>query len=176
MTADRVSEKVGCSIRRALRADAAVLAELAEAIFVETFAADNKPEDMAAYVSVTYGEAQQRAEIESADNVVLLAEVDGTLAGYALIRRLPDAGNEIELSRFYIASPWHGRGVAQNLMREVEGAVRELGGSSIRLTVWERNFRAIAFYTKFGFRQVGTKPFILGSDVQTDLVMARELA
>lgn len=176
MTTDRLTERVDCAIRRGVPDDAAVLARLAETIFVDTFAADNRPEDMAAYVGVTYGEAQQRAEIESADNVVLFAEVDGTAVGYALVSRPADGDGTIDLSRFYIAHPWHGRGIAQTLMAAVEQVVRDFGGTRIRLTVWERNFRAIAFYTKFGFRQIGTKPFILGSDEQTDWVMARELA
>jgi ribosomal protein S18 acetylase RimI-like enzyme len=41
------------------------------------------------------------------------------------------------------------------------------------LGVWERNPRAIAFYRKFGFREVGTHVFPLGNDPQRDIVMAR---
>ena len=46
----------------------------------------------------------------------------------------------------------------------------------IWLGVWEQNPRAIAFYTKWGFVEVGAQTFRLGSDLQRDLVMARELA
>ena len=35
--------------------------------------------------------------------------------------------------------------------------------------------RAIRFYTKRGFTDVGSHPFTLGSDLQTDRVMARAL-
>jgi ribosomal protein S18 acetylase RimI-like enzyme len=41
------------------------------------------------------------------------------------------------------------------------------------LGVWERNPKAIAFYKKFGFREVGAHVFPLGSDPQRDVVMAR---
>lgn len=176
-TAADAGERVDCAIRRAVAADAAVLAALGESIFVDTFAADNDPDDMAAYLAVTYGESHQRREIESTDNVVLLAEIEGSAAGYALVRRprVDDDEREVLLARFYISRPWHGRGIAQTLMRAVEEVAYELGGRRLRLTVWERNFRAIAFYTKNGFLPVGTEPFILGSDLQTDLVMAREL-
>jgi ribosomal protein S18 acetylase RimI-like enzyme len=43
------------------------------------------------------------------------------------------------------------------------------------LGVWEVNARAIAFYQKHGFRSVGSQTFLLGRDVQNDLVMARRL-
>jgi ribosomal protein S18 acetylase RimI-like enzyme len=39
--------------------------------------------------------------------------------------------------------------------------------------VWENNLRAVRFYEKNGFRDVGAHVFVLGSDVQTDRVMWR---
>lgn len=36
----------------------------------------------------------------------------------------------------------------------------------------ERNFRARAFYARWGFAEVGEMTFILGSDTQRDLVLA----
>ena len=47
------------------------------------------------------------------------------------------------------------------------------GCDVIWLGVWEHNPRAIAFYHKWGFKQVGTQTFHLGDDLQTDWVMAR---
>ena len=41
------------------------------------------------------------------------------------------------------------------------------------LDVWEENPRAIAFYTKWRFAVVGRQDFVLGSDVQHDLLMSR---
>jgi RimJ/RimL family protein N-acetyltransferase len=42
--------------------------------------------------------------------------------------------------------------------------------------VWEHNPRAQAFYAKCGFVQAGTKPFVVGTDVQNDWVMLRRFA
>jgi ribosomal protein S18 acetylase RimI-like enzyme len=41
--------------------------------------------------------------------------------------------------------------------------------------VWEHNPRAQRFYRKQGFETVGTHRFVLGTDVQTDEVMTREI-
>lgn len=138
---------------------------------MDTFAAQNKPEDLEAYVSATYDEAQQRREIEHPDIVTLLAEEGGEAVAFAQMRRAPAEAGDVELARFYVDRRLHGSGVASLLMRAVEDAARELGGRSLWLGVWEHNARAIAFYRKCGFAQVGTKPFLLGSDLQTDLVM-----
>ena len=45
----------------------------------------------------------------------------------------------------------------------------------IWLGVWERNFKAIKFYERFGFKKFGEHEFVLGDDVQTDWLMALEL-
>ena len=67
------------------------------------------------------------------------------------------------------------RGVAQSLMGAVDDVGRELGGRTLWLGVWERNPRAIAFYTKCGFVDVGTHLCIVGGDEQTDRVMAHSI-
>jgi diamine N-acetyltransferase len=43
------------------------------------------------------------------------------------------------------------------------------------LDVWERNPRGIAFYRKWGFVEVGRQAFMLGEDLQNDLMTARYL-
>jgi ribosomal protein S18 acetylase RimI-like enzyme len=169
------------TIRRAVEADAPVVSELALRTFMEAFAADNNPDDLAAYIAKVYGVPQQAAEIADPRMITLLAEIGGTPVGYAQVRRdtpaepVRDVPDVIEVVRFYVDSPWHGRGVAQRLMDAVMDAARELGGSSLWLSVWERNPRGIAFYRKYGFRDVGTHFFVVGSDHQTDRVMFREL-
>jgi GNAT superfamily N-acetyltransferase len=163
-------------IRRGVPDDAPALAAFAERTFVETFSADNDPRDMAAYVERTYGVAQQGAELADPGVTTLLAHRDGRLVGFAQIRRhmpppcISDA-TAIELRRFYVDRPVQGTGLAQLLIAAVFDAAREVGARHVWLGVWERNSRAIAFYRKCGFADVGSQPFVLGADHQTDRVM-----
>jgi ribosomal protein S18 acetylase RimI-like enzyme len=161
-------------------ADARSLAAFAREIFDATFGPHNDPADMHAYMDEAFGEAQQQRELADPGVVTLLAEAGGELAGYAQVsaRRTPPAAVEaepVELVRFYVGSGWQGRGIAQALMRAVEGEAARLGGGTLWLCVWGENARALAFYRKCGFREIGTTPFQLGRDTQTDLVMARAL-
>ncbi|MGV2488753.1 UNVERIFIED_CONTAM: GNAT family N-acetyltransferase, partial [Bacillus mycoides] len=41
--------------------------------------------------------------------------------------------------------------------------------------VWEENHRAIKFYEKNGFKIFGKHDFVLGEDVQTDLLMKMKI-
>jgi GNAT superfamily N-acetyltransferase len=166
--------------RRARPDDAAALAAFAARMFREAFGADNRPEDLAAHLTASYGPAQQAAEIADPSVVTLLVEHGDGFMAYAQVRRHPappgvTGPDPVELRRFYVAAAWHGRGVAQRLMAAVFDAARSLGGRTLWLSVWERNPRAIAFYTKCGFRDGGAKEFWVGSDRQTDRLMIADL-
>ena len=172
-------EEVACTIRRAVPEDAEPLAALAARTFRDTFEADNRPEDLAAHEAQSYSTAQQLGEITSADIVTFLAICDGP-AAFAQLRHGPtpacvSSSRPFELWRFYVDHAWHGRGVAGQLMQAALEEAAATGATEVWLGVWERNPRAIAFYRKFGFVDVGAHEFRLGADVQTDRVMVRGL-
>lgn len=173
------------AIRRATPVDARRLSAFAATAFREAFAAQNTPEDMERYVAGAFGPERQAMEIADAGADVLLVEpagaaADAPLLGYAhLVSRpapacVPGTG-PLELKRFYVASAVHGRGVAQALMAATLDAARARGAATLWLGVWEHNVRAIAFYRRQAFERVGEQRVVLGSDVQTDWVMARPL-
>lgn len=167
-------------IRRADVNDAGLLAELGARTFSETFAADNKPEDMAAYLAASFSPAKQREEILDTRSINLVAEIDNEAVGYAQLYAgtTPESvagAMPVELVRFYVDARWHGRGVSAALMPACIDEARRAGYQTLWLGVWEHNGRAQAFYRKWNFREVGEHVFQLGSDPQTDVLMAREI-
>lgn len=168
------------TVRRATTRDAAMLADLAARTFVETFGAQNNPADLELYLRTAYSPEIQRAELEDPTVTYLIAEVDGSVAGFAMIGagRTPDSvpyESAVEVMRFYVDHPWHGSGIARVLMDATVREAERRGAAAIWLGVWEKNPRAIRFYEKQGFRDVGAKTFTVGTDVQHDRVMARPL-
>lgn len=173
-------DRMGLTLRRGVVADAPVLAHFAEMQFVAAFGAQNDPGDLAHFLRMSYGIAQQQRELGDPDWVTLLLEREGAPCAYAQLSRttvLPAPGRRapVELRRFYVDRAWHGRGVAGTFMAEVLAAARALGGDAVVLGVWEANPRGIAFYRKAGFTEVGRVTFMLGRDAQTDHVMMRPL-
>jgi ribosomal protein S18 acetylase RimI-like enzyme len=168
-------------IRQATPADAGRLAGFAARTFSDNFAVYNRPEDMALYLARSYGPPQQLAEINHPDIRTILAEIDGWEAAFAQIRRgsaprCVQGPAPIELWRFYVDQDWIGRGIALRLMRAVRTEAEALGCRTLWLGVWERNARAIAFYRKCGFVDVGSHGFELGTEVQTDRIMVCPLS
>jgi len=187
--------------RRAQVGDAQSLCKLASRLFTETFGEFNTSENMNAYLREHFQVKAQAAELQNGEShEVWLAcafepaaeELSGTrqvisiskdspnekMIGYLhLIRGSSLHHNEgvdsLEIRRFYIDSHFHGKGVAQVLLRVAEKRALEVGAKHLWLAVWERNDRARAFYRKCGFLPIGSKDFLLGEDLQKDIVMQK---
>ncbi len=169
------------TFRRATAADAPALTHFARRVFDEVFGPQNKPDDMAAYMAVAFSPDVQREEITEPSSVCVVGEsASGAIGAYFLLhigKHEPcvTGAQPVEIERFYVDFPWHGKGVAQGMMALAMDTARAMGGKTLWLGVWERNARAIAFYAKLGFIDVGEHTFVLGTDVQTDRVMSRAL-
>jgi GNAT superfamily N-acetyltransferase len=166
------------TVRQATTSDAALFTALAESTFVDTFGADNTPENMALYLAGAFGEDIQRSELGDARNTVLVAERGGALVGYAMLREdnAPECvvdRSAIEIARLYAVSHVIGKGIGAALMQRCLDVAVERGRRTVWLCVWEHNPRAIVFYQKWGFVDAGAKVFVLGRDHQADRVMTR---
>lgn len=168
------------AIRRGVAADATALAAFAAHTFTDTYGAYNSPANLQMYLASSCNAAQQGRELADPDVATLLAYRHSELAAYAQVRRgstppCISGAAPIELLRFYVDKAWHGHGIAQRLLGEVQRAALELGGATLWLKVWENNPRAIAFYRKANFVEVGVADFFVGTDRQTDRVLAMDL-
>lgn len=168
------------TLRPLTRDDAPTLARFARRVFEETFAADNDPTDLATYLNRAFGEVIQRAELDESNVSALVIEQGGEWAGYTLVRhgvphRLTTGSNPLYLQRFYVDRRWHGHGVAPLLMDAVMRLAQEGQHDVVWLSTWERNTRALRFYEKQGFEDVGGETFLLGTDLQDDRVLAKRL-
>jgi GNAT superfamily N-acetyltransferase len=169
-------------IRTAVGSDTAALTALARRTFEETFAADNAPANIAIHVAKAFGIALQAAEIANSDIATLVAEARGALVAFTQLRQSSaappcvSAVRPVEIWRFYVDRAWHGGALAAQLMGAALARAVSLGADIAWLGVWERNPRAIRFYAKHGFVDVGSHIFEVGADTQTDRVMQRPLS
>lgn len=160
--------------------DAEALTGLAARTFYDAFAPTNTPESMEAYMSQAFTAQQVSSELADPRATFLIAEIEGTPAGYAklLAGEAPDCVKgeaPIEIIRFYVDQQFHGSGVAHTLMQACFDLAKQLGHQTIFLGVWEHNPRAITFYRKWKFEIVGSHVFQMGDEAQNDFWMAREL-
>lgn len=167
-------------IFRAGAGDASALARLSAALFPLGCPANTPPEDLADYIRRELTPERFRLLLEDERNLLLMANVSGDLAGYALIMPAPSPAHipsvPYELRKFYMDPAWHGRGVAHALMEELLAQAAERGYDPLWLSVFSENQRAMSFYARWGFEIAGTQEFLVGSDRQKDFLMVREAA
>jgi GNAT superfamily N-acetyltransferase len=164
--------------RTATAADADILSDLGRATFTETFGHLYRPEDLAAFL-VNHDSERWAAELADPAYLVRIAEERGRAVGYAKLAppSLPfePRGPSAELRQFYVLKPWHGRGIAQELMRWAIAEARARKAEDLYLSVFVDNHRARRFYEKHGFLFVGTYAFMVGNQADEDHVMRLKL-
>ena len=167
-------------IRSTAPADAAQLSELAEQTFRDAFTSLNTEENMNLHCATAYSPDLQSAEITNPEILTLVAESRGKLVAFAQLHlraARPDcvsASPAVELHRIYVERSFHGTGLAGDLLAEVIRSAEDHGAAAVWLGVWEHNPRAIRFYQRSGFVEVGDHVFVVGTDPQRDLVMVRD--
>jgi diamine N-acetyltransferase len=162
------------SYRNATAADAALLSRIGAESFTETFGHLYAPENLAAFL-LNHSVENWAKELNDPRYTIRLAEQDGVAAGFAKLGPpgLPFevTGPTVELKQFYVLKPWQGAGVAQALMQWVMDEARARGAGQLFLSVFVDNHRAQRFYARYGFEQVGTYAFMVGSHADEDLIM-----
>lgn len=162
------------------RTEIPALLDLASEIFIETFAPLNTQAAMDGYMSEAYTLEKWQQEFENPDSSFFVVKQADRLVAYLKLNE-GDAQNEfreaagMEIERFYILHQFHGKGLGQILMDFALEQAKAKNKSYLWLGVWEHNPRAQRFYTKMGFRFIGAHPFVMGPEIQTDLLMRREV-
>lgn len=155
-------------------ADAEAIASLFARSFTDTFAHLYSPEDLSDFLSGKTA-ARFAEELCDARFHFRLAEDDGVPAGYVSLGppQLPVETplDTIELKQLYLLKPWHGTGVAVELMEWALTAVRENGARHIQLSVYIDNHRARRFYERYGFAEIGRYDFMVGSHADEDIIL-----
>lgn len=170
---------------RVRASEAAQLSEFATEQFDQTYGPLCRAADVDAYMAQTLTPSALLRVLTDPTSWVFAAVVNNQWVGYTHVRlsALPDglvshhaarAGTTpMEISRFYVAKRWHGKGVASAMLATIVTHASTQGSPTIWLSVWQENARAIAFYQKSGFVSIGTGKFLMGEDLQDDFIMER---
>jgi ribosomal protein S18 acetylase RimI-like enzyme len=148
--------------------------------FTDTFAAHNTLEDLQAYMDKAYDPEKLKEELLTAGSTFYFLYEGEELAGYMKVNvdvaLTEDMGaDSLEVERIYIRPAFKRRGLGKYLIDKAIEIARVQGKELIWLGVWEHNVNAIAFYGKMGFVHTGSHSFFMGTDEQTDFIMAKKL-
>ncbi len=165
------------AIRRARADDARALALLGAATMLETYAELIDGADILAHCENRHAAAVYAAWLADARVTIWIAHTarDAPI-GYLVLMpaTLPEPDphpDDMEVQRIYVLSRFHGTGIGHQLMGH---AIAETGARRLVLGVLKRNERAVAFYRRQGFAEIGSRVFQVGSARFDDFVLARQ--
>ncbi len=190
------------TLRRAIAADAAALALVGSATFLEAFTWMLPGADIVTHAARNHTPEAYLAYLAHPDTRVTLAEAapGGAPVGYAMLTApelpsFPVQSMDIELKRIYLLSrfrsaatpvlahspitgepePVSGLRAGQALLEAALADARALGRTRLLLGTHAGNAQAIAFYRKNGFAEAGARTFQVGSQLCCDLIFAKTL-
>jgi GNAT superfamily N-acetyltransferase len=143
-----------------------LLQEISKNTLEETFAAFNTKEDLTHYFEHNLSMDQLALELQSPASSFYFIYVEEELSGYMKL----NISETFEIERMYILKKFQGIGVGKTFMNFAYTHAQSLGFKSLWLCVWGHNHKAIAFYESLCFQQFCEHDFLLGSDLQRDIL------
>jgi ribosomal protein S18 acetylase RimI-like enzyme len=135
---------------------------------------------MEKYLEGAYNITKLSEEMKTKGTFFYFLYKDNEIIGYIKLNKKPfqsDINDEesLEIERIYIQKEHQGNGYGKYLINFSIKVAVKLKKKYIWLGVWERNNEALVFYRKMGFEEFGKHLFRMGDEMQTDLLMKKEI-
>lgn len=107
-------------------------------------------------LTTTAAEVRERLARSQGIEHPILAEADGSVAGFASLRLVNYLGEDApyaEISELFVSEAFRRRGIARALMAELERRARAAGASSLAVLTAADNDPALTLYRTMGFEQ-----------------------
>ena len=136
---------------------------------------------MEEYLNRAFDREKLRRELSDKNSMFFFLLSDEKPAGYLKVNEAPSQTDvndpaSLEIERIYVSGEFQGEGLGRYLMEQAIRMAVERKKKYVWLGVWEKNEKAIRFYKRNGFCQIGTHSFDMGEDVQTDYIMRKDLS
>ena len=159
--------------------DALKISVLLKTAYIQSYALDGVSAEFANFITNRFSPSNiERLIVEKPlrmigvyihQNPIAVAEINYT--GSCWLRNIAAP----ELSKLCVLDRFHGTGVAQKILDDVESAVKAEGHTEIWLEVWKENPKAISFYKKHNFEIVGEVDFPMEENTYQNYVMNKAL-
>ncbi|MES2275828.1 MAG: GNAT family N-acetyltransferase [Bacteroidota bacterium] len=168
------------SIRKVRIDELPALLQFSKQTFFDAFYHLNNPEDMKAYADKYFTISQFQNEFGNPLSHFYFAMWGDEIAGYIKLNfgaAQSDLQDEtaLEVERIYVSAAHQGKQIGKQMLDLATRIAIESKLQYLWLGVFEKNHRAIKFYQQNGFQQFASHDFLLGGDLQRDVLMKKTL-
>lgn len=165
--------------RKAQIEDVVKLSVLYKQVYIQTYGAEGVSDEFANFITKQFSPERIENTIRENPDCIIVAAYKHNLVGVAEIefsKKCPV--NYIiapELNKLYILEWFCGKGIGYKLLEFAERIVSEKGEKEIWLWVLESNERAIHFYEKHGYQDIGNASFQMETNRYENKVMLKRI-
>lgn len=168
------------TLRPAASGDATTLSALSIQVFLDTYATEGVRPDLAQEAFTEYSVAAFARRLADSARRFIVAEMGTGLVGFAeivTVEGTAPVGNVsgARLERLYVQPGAQGSGVGKALIERAERLAAQGPSRAIWLIAWERNERALGFYARLGYRDLGADTYTFQDQAYGTRVLAKDL-
>lgn len=161
-------------LRKAKAEEIAIISDLAEQIWPQTYSAYISEEQLRFMLDKMYNKGELLSQLQNGHTFIIASE-NGKDVGFAGFSIIDPRKKTYKLHKLYVLPEMHGKGVGKILINEVVNLALHEGGKSLQLNV-NRNNNAKDFYLKAGFNIKETVDLDIGNGFfMNDYIMERPL-
>jgi ribosomal protein S18 acetylase RimI-like enzyme len=162
-------------------ADISKLVSISRDTFFTAFHHRNNANDMEAYAAKAFTTEKLAVELQTPGSVFYFAVLDGEVTGFLKLNRGAAQNefkdqNSLEVERLYVLAQHQRKQIGRQMLDFAFDMATKAQCDFVWLGVWEHNHEAIRLYERQGFVHCGSHNFMLGNDLQTDVLMRKDLA
>ena len=164
-------------IRKATLDDAEYISLLARFTFTETFGHNFRDhKDLTDYYDRTFSVSKIRSGLLNDNNIFYIALCDELPVGYAKLKKrskseFMDSNEVSQLQKIYILNDFQSVRIGEKLQSALFEETISSGSKFLWLSVLKTNVKAISFYSKHGFNEIGENTFDIGKEHFVFMVM-----
>ncbi|TWO73265.1 GNAT family N-acetyltransferase [Caenimonas sedimenti] len=149
-------------------------------VFLDTYAPDGVCDALAREAEETFSSSRVSGWLADPASALLVAAHATGLTGFAHLAHgashpLVRGQAPTELQRLYVRRPFLGQGLGRALLLRAEQLAAERGAGVLWLTAWVGNARALAFYARQGYSDVGASDHVFEGQRFENRVFAKPL-
>lgn len=168
------------SFRAATPEDALCLSALGTQVFLDTYATQGIRPTLAREVIEYFSLDVIAGLLSSPSTEILVAEQAGHLVAFAELtlgsrHELVPFEPVVELRRLYVQEPFASKGIGRALLQQSEELAASRGARALWLKAWIGNARALAFYARQGYRELGADSYVYENEEFETRIFVKEL-
>lgn len=153
-----------------------MIQKIAYETWPSTFGQILPPEQIDYMLDLIYNKSSLRRQILENGHNVILAEKDSLALGFMSYEINYKGRHHLMVHKIYILPSAQGLGIGSKFLNLLSDIALENNNKQLRLKVFFENTKAIGFYERHGFKNIGTEKTDIGNDyIIQDNVMVKEL-